>query len=297
MARRARTRSEERMEPGPAGDALGRLADILERMWTAPGPMQREPFKAPQYNGHGDVEYFIQHYQEVALANQWGPGATLLHLRRALVDGATDCGKPATETGIYNALRSRYGLSPREARARLSTLRKDHKTSLQEHASEVERLTNLAYTDLPAVHRASMTLETFAHTLGNAYLQRHLLAVQANTLEEAVRAGNEFLRIRHTPSDRGGYSGTTVRMVQDEEEDLTARVTEDPLQTILKKLTDVVETLKTGTRRTPGPRDSEHQGKPSCWGCGKEGHVKRNCPDSPWNQRRQPASGNGVGPQ
>ena len=109
------------------GEAFGRLADILERMWTDRGPaVTREHFKAPQFDGQGDVEYLIQHFQEVAEANEWGPGATLLHLRRALQDGATDCGKPASEAGIYTALGSRYGLSPREARARLSILRKEY---------------------------------------------------------------------------------------------------------------------------------------------------------------------------
>ena len=278
----------------PAGDSLNRLADVLERLWAERGTA-REQFKAPQYDGRGDVEYFIQHFQEVAMANQWGTGATLLHLRRALIDGATACGKPTTEAGIYTALRSRYGLSPREARARLSTLRKDYKVSLQEHAMEVERLTNLAYGDLPEVHRTSMALETFAHTLGNAYLQRHLLAVQANTLEAAVRAGNEFLHIKST-SDRG-HGNTTVRMVREEEEEAAVNLIEDPLTSVLQKLAEAVTQLQPRDRQTAGPRKSEGRGRPSCWRCGEEGHLQRDCPTNARNQQSQPASGNGVGPQ
>ena len=140
-----------------------------------------------------------------------------------------------------------------------------------------------------------MTLETFTHTLGNAYLQRHLLAVQANTLEEAVRAGNEFLRIRNT-GDRG-HSGTTVRMVKEEGEEATAQVAEDPLTSILHKLTEAVEKLQPRDRRTPGPRDSGSRERTSCWKCGKEGHVQRNCPMNARSQQNQPASENGVGPQ
>lgn len=41
-----------------------------------------------------------------------------------------------------------------------------------------------------------MALETFSNILGNTYLQRHLLAIETRTIEDAVRAGNEFLQIQ-----------------------------------------------------------------------------------------------------
>ena len=56
------------MEPAeePTEGTLGRLVEILERLWTDRGPeANREQFKAPQFDGRGDVEYFIQHFQEV----------------------------------------------------------------------------------------------------------------------------------------------------------------------------------------------------------------------------------------
>ena len=46
---------------------LERLTNVLERAWTAPGaPAQgpaRDQFKTPQYNGQGDVDYFISQFQ------------------------------------------------------------------------------------------------------------------------------------------------------------------------------------------------------------------------------------------
>ncbi|XP_067931265.1 retroviral-like aspartic protease 1 [Watersipora subatra] len=44
----------------------------------------------PQYTGKGDVEYFTTHITEVADANQWTEGATLLHLCEALGEQAED---------------------------------------------------------------------------------------------------------------------------------------------------------------------------------------------------------------
>jgi len=281
----------------PAGETFGRLADVLERLWNDRDREPRtskEPYRAPQFDGQGDVEFFIQQFQEVAAANEWGARATVLHLRRALQEGATDCGKPSTEEGIYNALRNRYGLSPREARARLSTLKKEYRTSLQEHAMEVERLVTLAYGDLPEVYRNGLALETFSNTLGNAYLQRHLLAVQAGTLGEAVRAGNEFLQVR-TNADPGRSSIRAVDGEDDEEP--AAGTTKDTLSLLLQsmqQLTEAVGKLQAGTKARPRPGPKEEPQKNSCWGCGKDGHRRQECPTRPW---RKPASGNGTGPQ
>ena len=59
-------------------------------------------------------------------------------------------------------------MSLREAHAKLSSL-KDYNSTLQEHAAEVQRLVGIAYADLLGQHPASMPLETFTRTLGNAY--------------------------------------------------------------------------------------------------------------------------------
>ena len=62
-----------------------RLTEVLERLAgrpVLPPPVQQ--FRAPQYNGQGDVEYFISRFEEVTEANEWRQGAALLHLRDSL---------------------------------------------------------------------------------------------------------------------------------------------------------------------------------------------------------------------
>ena len=61
-----------------------------------------------------------------------------------------------------------------------------------------------------------MKLETFCSTLGYMPLQRHLLAVPTHTLEDAVRAGNEFLQIK-PGGEKGG--NISVRQVEGEREE------------------------------------------------------------------------------
>lgn len=128
----------------------------------------RTYFKTPHYDGQGEVEYFIHQFRSVVDTNQWNAGAAFLHLQEALKVGAQDCGQPETLAEIYAALRARYGLSLREARARLTTLKKEFRTLLQKHASAVQCLVGLAYADLPCQHQTNMALETFTNTLGNA---------------------------------------------------------------------------------------------------------------------------------
>ena len=54
-----------------------------------PPPVQQ--FRAPQYSGQGDIEYFISHFKELTDANEWGPGAALLNLRDSLKESVKNC--------------------------------------------------------------------------------------------------------------------------------------------------------------------------------------------------------------
>ena len=93
------------------------------------------------------------------------------------------------------ALKSRYGMTAREARAKLAYLHRNPKTSLQEHGSQVERLVGIAHAELPKQYRQEMIIYNFCTSIGNGNLQRHLLAIPTSALKEAICAGNEYLQI------------------------------------------------------------------------------------------------------
>ena len=275
-------------------DAMGRLAEMLERMYRAPAaPVQRVMFEAPIYEGKGDVELFVRQFNDVAQANEWPRAAALLHLRRALREGATDCGRSETVEGIFNALRARYGLTPREARSRLTAIRRDSKTSLQEHSAEIERLVEVAYADIPVDLRRSMAVDLFSSTIGNGYLQRHLLAVHTPTLDEAVKAGNEYLQVPvgyRQPSQKVHMLENGRKEEEEEEEETMPKPTRqstrlDPMVEMVKALTaltDKVEALGQPQRyeEIPTPRVGN-----ACFTCGETGHWDREC------RRRQAPQG------
>ena len=280
-----------------AEERLARAIEALVERQAREPPPAAPLFKAPQFDGSGDVEYYIRQFRDVAEANQWAEAAQLLYLRESLKDGARDCGKAQTVNGVFDTLRVRYGLTPREARARLTALKKDSRTTLQEHATEVERLVSIAYGEMEADQQVHVAVETFAATLNHAYLQRHLLAVETPTLETAVRAGNEFLQIR--PS----YGNQAVRTMEDEEVADSARVspvtTESMMNTMMGVLQSMVNQLERMTVQPKsgraGQSNNKEKSNKKCWGCGKEGHLRKDCPTQPWEAQTQ--TGNEESPQ
>lgn len=291
--------------PGLGIDSIGRLASLLEQAWPSqavanPGARPPSPFRAPVFDGTGDVELFIGHFEDVAEANQWNPHATLLHLRGSLTDEAKDCSRPRQADQIFAELRARFGITPREARTRVNGLKKDYGVTLHAHAVEVTRLVSIAYRELPEAMRDELALESFCSTLGNVRLQRHLLAVHTPTIADAVRAGNEFLQIRSGP----GYPGvqSTEGPAGPAEVRPVAMKTPDPavVECMLKTMQAMLAKMELLTSTKP-PSKPEHRPKQvgRCWECGQEGHRHYKCPRLKGRKKKNPNpdSGNVDGPQ
>ena len=66
---------------------MDRPASALDQL-SRPNTTRRKVFKAPDFTGDGNVEDFIQQFEELATANEWSKMATLLHIRTHLKDDA-----------------------------------------------------------------------------------------------------------------------------------------------------------------------------------------------------------------
>ena len=127
---------------------MDRLIEALEGMGQRNDRRQRD-FDTPVFTGKGDVELFIRQFTDVAEANDWSDMATLLHLRKALEKEARECSRGGDVRDVFTSLRARYGMTAREARAKVAGLRRDSKSTLQEHSAEVEKLVGIAYAEFP----------------------------------------------------------------------------------------------------------------------------------------------------
>ena len=231
MEDRRRARSAGR--PSPQDELFEQLAGTLRELRMDRPAERPEQFKPLQFEGEGDIELFIQHFIQVATANRWNEMSTLLHLRESLKGSAREYGRPGDVEAIFTALRSRYGLTPKEARSKLSTLKKDQRGSLHDHAIEVERLVRKAFEELPEATQSGIMLDTFCSSLGSASLQRHLLAVRPETMTEAIQYGNEYLQIK---LDQALSRSTKIRAMEDDEltEEKVASTETDLLTSPLK---------------------------------------------------------------
>ena len=137
-----------------------------------PPPVQL--FRAPQYNGQADIEYFISRFEEIFEANEWGPVATLLHLRDSFKKSAENCGRVANVQAVYVALRPGFDCRSKKRGPVLAFYKR---TSVHLSKNMPLRLRSWS----PTEHRAGIRLETFCNTLGYVPLQRHLLGVPTHT--------------------------------------------------------------------------------------------------------------------
>lgn len=132
-------------------------------------------------------------------------------------------------------------------------------------------------------------------TLGNAYLQRHLLAVQTHSLEHAVRVGNKYLQIKHTSN-----LSTLVR--QEEQEDYDIEIV-NQIQPEQAKAFEALynefklqseQVMQLTTERELQNTAKEEEEVMRCWGSNKEGYIRKNMPLKSWRPK-EPAKYLGSG--
>ena len=263
---------------------LDRITRALELL-TVQAPRPRVKVVPPTFNGTGDVELFIRQFTDVAAASEWPRDIALLQLRNSLRDKAVDCGRACDLDAVTEALRMRFGTSASEAQALLANVRRDSRTSLQEYASHVSRLVNLANPELPAEYRQTLTLRTFKSTLSHVGLQRHLLVANVQTLEEAVRVGSEYLQIGTQATSRSESRVATCDI-----DELDAVQAQPVAVDTNRQILDTLSRLHERIDQLEGRLSKEKKQQLVCFECGEQGHFRTRCP-------RRKKQGNEQGPR
>jgi len=180
-------------------------------------PMDKYHLRAPIFSGEEDMEQFITEFSDVAAICRWPARVTLIQLQLYLTGPTKPYGIGQDAGDIFKALRARFGLTARGARLQLQGLRRNLKTNLQEHATVVERLAQVAYGNSPADSRQSLALDAFLQSINNLGLKQHLLVAEVETMERALRLGNAYFQ-----ADSTCRPETTVQQVRADHDVLTS---------------------------------------------------------------------------
>ncbi len=121
MSRRNRRQSDPGEDQAPAEAGTAALARAIAGLQVY---RPARDFKAPVYRGEGDVELFLTQFAAVQHANVWTDAQAVLHIRAKLEGRAVGCGKGTTIVQIFNDLRARFGLNRRQAKDRLTSMRR-----------------------------------------------------------------------------------------------------------------------------------------------------------------------------
>jgi len=137
------------------------------------------------------VDTFLRKFEKVAAYNEWSVKDKFSHLYCSLVGPAEDLlysSEAATYEELTERLRQRYGTREQQEKFRLELKFRRRKSveSLQELASQVEKLTKLAYPSTDAATRSILARDAFIDALDNRKLQREVRGKDPASLDAAL---------------------------------------------------------------------------------------------------------------
>jgi len=124
-------------------------------------PGDRYHLSPPILRGEGDVEQFIREFEGVTTIAEWPAPVRIFKLRACLTGRAKSFALGPNEAHILRALRTRFGMKSEEASDCLQVMRRDRRTSLEDHANEVERLALVAFGHVTGPERQRLVYNAF----------------------------------------------------------------------------------------------------------------------------------------
>ena len=190
--RRPAKREEKETSRSRSGHRRTRRHSGRSRSRSSSRPNQKRNWIKPAtFDGTTCVDTFLRKFEKVAAYNEWSVKDKFSHLYCSLVGPAEDLlysSEAATYEELTERLRQRYGTREQQEKFRLELKFRRRKSveSLQELASQVEKLTKLAYPSTDAATRSILARDAFIDALDNRKLQREVRGKDPASLDSAL---------------------------------------------------------------------------------------------------------------
>ncbi|GFX65955.1 retrovirus-related Pol polyprotein from transposon 412 [Trichonephila clavipes] len=253
------------------------LEKLKQKVMTGQGdefkfqaPYSKPSIKLSTYDGKSSWQVYKIQFSIVADANQWDSQTKACQLAASLRADAADILQTLPETqrldfdALVNALELRFGEKCVKDYSRLQLKSRQQKVSetLQELATDVERLSHLAFSDCPTEVREVLALQHFIDGVRDPEIQKALRMADLKDLKGALVFAMKFEAAQQaTRKDRH-----PIRAVNESD---TSNSSVERLERQMRSFMNRVESLM--SQKADGKKTLK------CWTCGREGHLQRSC--------------------
>ncbi|GFX36848.1 gag-Pol polyprotein [Trichonephila clavipes] len=258
-------------------DMESKLEKLKQKVMTGQGdefkfqaPYSKPSIKLSTYDGKSSWQVYKTQFSIVADANQWDSQTKACQLAASLRADAADILQTLPETqrldidALVNALELRFGEKCVKDYSRLQLKSRQQKVSetLQELATDVERLSHLAFSDCPTEVREVLALQHFIDGVRDPEIQKALRMADLKDLKGALVFAMKFEAAQQaTRTDRH-----PIRAVNESD---TSNSSVERLERQMRSFMNRVESLM--SQKADGKKTLK------CWTCGREGHLQRSC--------------------
>ncbi|GFX96804.1 hypothetical protein TNCV_1648391 [Trichonephila clavipes] len=258
-------------------DMESKLEKLKQKVMTGQGdefkfqaPYSKPSIKLSTYDGKSSWQVYKTQFSIVADANQWDSQTKACQLAASLRADAADILQTLPETqrldidALVNALELRFGEKCVKDYSRLQLKSRQQKVSetLQELATDVERLSHLAFSDCPTEVREVLALQHFIDGVRDPEIQKALRMVDLKDLKGALVFAMKLEAAQQaTRKDRH-----PIRAVNESD---TSNSSVERLERQMRSFMNRVESLM--SQKADGKKTLK------CWTCGREGHLQRSC--------------------